>query len=379
MTGMFPEPRVFYENFVKPGQPLLLRDALNSIEFPAFQKWTDHYLREKFGEEMVEVEKGKKEDRDRGMEVMKFKEFIKFYESADIYMVHTLPASMEGDITVPVTLQCGGFSKALQDLVVWFSNGGTKSVLHSDYLDNINCLLDGKKDFIFIDKEYADLVEANGFDQEKSYSTVDVDRVDFVKFPRLREVPWLKATLQKGDCIYIPYRWYHQVNSHESRNLAVNFWFTHLWWMNATHCDGKDLMSGPVPLNQLNITSSNEFPRSQFLQSFSKLKKVTVKDFFTELELDGGKRDRQFFNFIDENNDGTLTWEELYTFNIDTVLRRFPDILGLTENNHYSDYSLEGDTDTDTTGDDSNITDHDTDADSLEDEDEDVMETKEEL
>lgn len=45
MTGMFPEPRVFYENFVKPGQPLLLRDALNSIEFPAFQKWTDHYLR----------------------------------------------------------------------------------------------------------------------------------------------------------------------------------------------------------------------------------------------------------------------------------------------------------------------------------------------
>lgn len=45
MIGMFPEPRVFFENFVKPGKPLLLRKALDSIEFPAFQKWTDNFLR----------------------------------------------------------------------------------------------------------------------------------------------------------------------------------------------------------------------------------------------------------------------------------------------------------------------------------------------
>lgn len=59
---------------------------------------------------------------------------------------------LEGDITVPVTLQCGGFVQGIQDLVLWFSSGGTKSVLHSDYLDNINCLLDGTKEIIFIDK-----------------------------------------------------------------------------------------------------------------------------------------------------------------------------------------------------------------------------------
>jgi hypothetical protein len=35
---------------------------------------------------------------------------------------------------------------------MWFSSGGTKSVLHNDGLDNINCLLDGSKDLIMFHK-----------------------------------------------------------------------------------------------------------------------------------------------------------------------------------------------------------------------------------
>lgn len=40
----------------------------------------------------------------------------------------------------------------LQSAVLWFSSGGTKSVLHNDDVDNINCLLDGTKDLIMFDK-----------------------------------------------------------------------------------------------------------------------------------------------------------------------------------------------------------------------------------
>ena len=35
--------------------------------------------------------------------------------------------------------------------MTWFSSGGTKSVLHNDDVDNINCLLRGKKQLLFID------------------------------------------------------------------------------------------------------------------------------------------------------------------------------------------------------------------------------------
>ena len=40
----------------------------------------------------------------------------------------------------------------LQDAVVWFSSGGTKSVLHYDAVDNINCLFDGTKELLLINK-----------------------------------------------------------------------------------------------------------------------------------------------------------------------------------------------------------------------------------
>lgn len=39
------------------------------------------------------------------------------------------------------------------------STGGTKSVLHNDDLDNINCLLRGKKELLFINPDkYGDKV-----------------------------------------------------------------------------------------------------------------------------------------------------------------------------------------------------------------------------
>ena len=37
--------------------------------------------------------------------------------------------------------------------VTWFSSGGTKSVVHNDDVDNINCLFRGKKQLMFMDYE----------------------------------------------------------------------------------------------------------------------------------------------------------------------------------------------------------------------------------
>ena len=46
MMGYFPSPGVFYHNFVKTSQPLLLRGAMDHEgAFPAFKKWTDEYFR----------------------------------------------------------------------------------------------------------------------------------------------------------------------------------------------------------------------------------------------------------------------------------------------------------------------------------------------
>ena len=41
---------------------------------------------------------------------------------------------------------------------MWMSSGGTTSGLHTDEVDNINCLFDGTKQMVMIDKVKDDIL-----------------------------------------------------------------------------------------------------------------------------------------------------------------------------------------------------------------------------
>jgi len=46
----------------------------------------------------------------------------------------------------------------------------------------------------------------------------------------MREIEYINATMNEGDCLFIPYKWFHQVNSWSNdngMNVAVNVWFQH--------------------------------------------------------------------------------------------------------------------------------------------------------
>ena len=57
---------------------------------------------------------------------------------------------------------------------MWFSGGGTASVLHSDGSENINCVLDGGKELVLINASYSDVIESDdaGWTDDGSYSMV---------------------------------------------------------------------------------------------------------------------------------------------------------------------------------------------------------------
>ena len=146
----FPDPDVFYEKYVKASQPLIIKNGAK--QNPAFTLWSDKYLREMYGYLEVDVEQGKKESRKREMNKYKLSNFLDEYQTSDIYMVQDIFDVMRGDLTFLKSLQCGGFQSRLEASVIWFSSGGTKSVLHFDSVDNINCMLDGSKEFVLIDR-----------------------------------------------------------------------------------------------------------------------------------------------------------------------------------------------------------------------------------
>lgn len=42
---------------------------------------------------------------------------------------------------------------------------------------------------------------------EGAYSGIDVEAVDYDKYPGLAQVEFQHADLEAGDCLYIPYKW----------------------------------------------------------------------------------------------------------------------------------------------------------------------------
>lgn len=225
-TAIAPDPETFWKNNVYALKPLKMKGAA-SIS-PAFTKWTDDYFLsvDMSNEEPVTVETVKKESRQQKVLQMDFHQFVKEYNNSEIYMVNSVPQTIRNDVILPCPIQCQYLAeKGLVEALMWYSSGGTHSVVHTDSVDNINCLYRGRKEFILVDpSKYGDKVDLDR--PEGSYSAVDVDRVDYTLYPGLAEVDYIHVSMEPGDCLYIPYRWIHQVRSY-GNNLAVNIWWNH--------------------------------------------------------------------------------------------------------------------------------------------------------
>ncbi|KAL4233739.1 hypothetical protein ACF0H5_008419 [Mactra antiquata] len=222
----FPSAEEFFENYVKPLKPVKMKGAAKMSS--AFGKWTDDYFlaQDEADVHKVSVETKKKESREQDVESMSFKEFVSKYNHTEHYMVDGVPKYLRHEIMIPCPLQCEQLmDNDFVDNVMWYSSGGTKSVVHTDSVDNINCLYRGEKTLVFVDpSKYGDKVDIDK--PQGAYSTMDVDSVDYTKFPGMSEVEFYHVDITAGDCLYIPYLWIHQVRSYGS-NLAVNIWWKH--------------------------------------------------------------------------------------------------------------------------------------------------------
>ncbi|XP_032811225.2 tRNA wybutosine-synthesizing protein 5-like [Petromyzon marinus] len=320
-----PSASSFFRDFVSPGRPVLLRGA--AARMPAYRRWCDDaYLSGRYGSLEVTVELGRKENRSAGVYSSSLASFLRSFARDDVYAVCSLPAAMRPEVWPPPCLACGGLQRSLVDSVLWLSGGGTKSVLHYDSLDNVICVLAGRKRFFLADREelarlasgHADAAAAEDADEEEFLVGVDVDRVDMYRYPGLRRMRWYSATVDAGDCFFVPYKWLHQVNSDAGRSLAVNFWFVHLRWFNQTDCEKTPTPSSEgVPLSDYRMASTLELLRSRVLEDFEGRDVVTPGEMKEWLrargQTNGSEILARLFQASDSDGDGALSMEELYT------------------------------------------------------------------
>lgn len=317
-------PTEFYNDYVLKVTPVILKGAARLS--PAYDHWTDNYLREKYGEVNVRVDYAKKENRAKSADVMTLTEFLNTYNDSDQYLVDSLPEEMWGEFILPPCLLCGGFTSRLQDASLWFSSGGSKSFLHMDTVDNINCLMSGVKEWFIVDLEHSKRIDMDH--GEGDYCGANVDKIDMLKYPSLQSLPWWSARLESGDCLYLPYGWAHQVTSH-LRNLAVNIWWSPLQSFNTTDCEvhtekGSNLSEAKMSNFKFTHGEHHRFMALQVIRehggsvSFGLVNSLIVGEHTGERLIT-----RERFQMLDKDKDGHLTEDDVISLPADVIETAF--------------------------------------------------------
>lgn len=102
---------------------------------------------------------------------------------------------------------------------------------HFDLSQNIACVVGGRRRFTLFPPDQVGNLYMGPMELTPAgtpISLVRLEDVDYERFPKFRdaEAAALTAELAPGDAIFIPYLWWHHVQSLSGFNVLVNYWWT---------------------------------------------------------------------------------------------------------------------------------------------------------
>lgn len=115
---------------------------------------------------------------------------------------------------------------------IWIGNSAVVPT-HYDMLDNIVCVVSGRRRFTLFPPEQLPNLYVGPIDFTLSGQPISLvslkDSLDIKKYPRFEEA--IKhaevAELEPGDALFIPKLWWHHVESLDQFNTIVNYWWDH--------------------------------------------------------------------------------------------------------------------------------------------------------
>uniref|UniRef100_A0A7S0PCL6 JmjC domain-containing protein n=1 Tax=Cafeteria roenbergensis TaxID=33653 RepID=A0A7S0PCL6_CAFRO len=273
--GVVPHPRDFFETFVRTREPAVLRGAVKLAG--GVEGWTDDRLAgPEFGGLQIKLE-GKREKREETQGALLGKlamgrdtlgHFVNrtrrnsslaerklggplpdnettvrpvqvghVFESTrsqlEGYVVSQLPAPMSPDVHVPAVATCGSMATELLEANLWVSSGNTSSMLHRDADNVFNCVYKGSKVWTLVDPLETPRIPqaAEKVGEIGGVALVDPDRIDASTPQGLQlldegGVPYRRVTANAGDCVFLPWGYWHQVYSPPGRNIAVTLLYS---------------------------------------------------------------------------------------------------------------------------------------------------------
>ncbi|KQW41132.1 MULTISPECIES: cupin-like domain-containing protein [unclassified Roseateles] len=112
---------------------------------------------------------------------------------------------------------------------IWIGNA-VKVQTHFDLKSNIACIVAGSRRFTLFPPDQLPNLYPGPIDFAPGgtpVSMVPLDNPDFDRFPKFRHAMAVAevAELEAGDALYLPYAWWHHVQSMAGFNVLVNYWW----------------------------------------------------------------------------------------------------------------------------------------------------------
>ena len=225
----------FYRDHVFTNRPVILPGLMR--DWPALEEWTPERLKERYGHVEVEISRGREGDARYEdnfadhRETMPFGAYIDLVVAGgptnDHYMVarnEVLDRSELAGLRDDFVLPSGFLDPAGTDgryVRLWFGPAGTVTPLHCDNRNVLFAQVQGRKHVRLIAPQFLSAL-AN---DRACYSAVDLDAVDYERFPAMRDVPVHEAVVEPGEFLFIPIGWWHAVRS---LDVSMSLSFTNL-------------------------------------------------------------------------------------------------------------------------------------------------------
>jgi hypothetical protein len=157
---------------------------------------------------------------------MRFGEFLDGLQSGrrDRYLItpiwQMLPQLM-GDVRLPAVYAQAAFT----DARFWVGPADFCTPLHHDLPENLFAQIVGRKRVVLIPRWQRRAVYPFGpFSGTPNFAQVDAERPDLARFPAFARATRLSCVVEPGEVLYIPRRWWHQLQSLDV-SASVNLWF----------------------------------------------------------------------------------------------------------------------------------------------------------
>ncbi|XP_039253385.2 bifunctional peptidase and (3S)-lysyl hydroxylase JMJD7-like [Styela clava] len=309
-----PNPQEFFDKYIKVNKPIVIRGAAKV--FSNFNTWRDDdYLREKYGKWIAPTEIGKFEAQIYGEIVeMKFARFLRSYKKRELCIIRDIVPKnpMRDELSFIKSMSCGGFQERISKVIFLFSSGSAQSALHWDMQENMHCMLDGTKNWTIIHRKDRHILPET--DYSPVYSGIDPRSVDMYKYPVMQDMPWYQASVEAGDCLFVPNNAPHYVKSGDSRNMAFSIWFDAPRSLNLTDCPENEAdLPDSVPIGQSVISDLESVKAFLYTMIDDRTDRLSVIKFTKMVHAFGADEETSsdLRDVLDKDKDGFITEEEI--------------------------------------------------------------------